>query len=99
MKPEIRVKKEVKREEDTGSPIHQRFKQCSPVEHPSLSPRVRSLLNRTGNEHLTELFTRQEIDIEVLIHMTLEDLAALGVRGAREIKVALQIIQLAKKFF
>ncbi|XP_020798128.1 uncharacterized protein LOC110176206 [Drosophila serrata] len=108
VKPEVRVKSEfrvkqesskVKKEDTVRSPIHQRFKHGSPVEHPSLSPRVRSLLNRTGNEHLTELFTRQEIDIEVLIHMTLEDLAALGVRGAREIKVAMQIIQLAKQFF
>ncbi|KAH8351638.1 hypothetical protein KR059_010211, partial [Drosophila kikkawai] len=104
VKPQVRVKQEpgkVKKEaeESVRSPNHQRFKQASPVEHPSLSPRVRSLLSRTGNEHLTELFTRQEIDIEVLIHMTLEDLAALGVRGAREVKVAMQIIQLAKKFF
>ncbi|KAH8264856.1 hypothetical protein KR038_004717, partial [Drosophila bunnanda] len=99
VKPEFRVKQEPSKVDTVRSPIHQRFKHGSPVEHPSLSPRVRSLLNRTGNEHLTELFTRQEIDIEVLIHMTLEDLAALGVRGAREIKIAMEIIQLAKKFF
>jgi len=79
--------------------IHPRFKPSSPVEHPNLSPRVKSLLDRTGNDQLTELFTRQEIDLEVLIHMTLEDLAALGVRGAREIRLALNIIQLAKQFF
>ncbi|EDV51787.1 uncharacterized protein LOC6543955 [Drosophila erecta] len=78
---------------------HPRYKPCSPVEHPTLSPRVKSLLDRTGNEHLTELFTRQEIDIDVLIQMTLEDLAALGVRGAREIRLAMNIIQLAKQFF
>ncbi|EDW94532.1 uncharacterized protein LOC6534136 [Drosophila yakuba] len=78
---------------------HPRYKPCSPVEHPTLSPRVKSLLDRTGNEHLTELFTRQEIDIEVLIQMTLEDLAALGVRGAREIRLAMNIIQLAKQIF
>ncbi|KAH8293422.1 hypothetical protein KR054_000244, partial [Drosophila jambulina] len=104
VKPEFRVKPEPSKankkvEDSARSPIHQRFKHGSPVEHPTLSPRVRSLLNQTGNEHLTELFTRQEIDIEVLIQMTLEDLAALGVRGAREVKVALQIIQLAKKIF
>ncbi|XP_016974263.1 uncharacterized protein LOC108041017 [Drosophila rhopaloa] len=89
--------------EDTKSPkpsiMHPRYKPGSPVEHPTLSPRVKSLLSRTGNEHLSELFTRQEIDIEVLIQMTLEDLAALGVRGAREIRLALNIIQLAKQFF
>ncbi|XP_017068362.1 uncharacterized protein LOC108106024 [Drosophila eugracilis] len=79
--------------------IHSRYKPCSPVEHPTLSPRVKTLLDRTGNKHLTELFTRQEIDIEVLIQMTLEDLAALGVRGAREIRLAMNIIQLAKQFF
>ncbi|XP_052848267.1 uncharacterized protein LOC128259755 [Drosophila gunungcola] len=93
-----RVKKE-----DFKSPRpstrHPRYKPGSPVEHPTLSPRVKSLLSRTGNEHLSELFTRQEIDIEVLIQMTLEDLAALGVRGAREIRLALNIIQLAKQFF
>lgn len=77
---------------------YRRFKNASPVEHPSLSPRVRSLLDRTGNEHLTELFTRQEIDLEVLIQLTLEDLEALGVRGAREVKIAMQIIKLAKQF-
>ncbi|BFF96532.1 uncharacterized protein DMAD_05152 [Drosophila madeirensis] len=76
-----------------------RFKHGSPVEHPTLSPRVRSLLSRTGNEHLTEMFTRQEIDIEVLIQMTLEDLEALGVRGARELKLAMEVIKFAKKFF
>ncbi|KAH8379716.1 hypothetical protein KR009_006797, partial [Drosophila setifemur] len=90
-------------EESTLSPItssiHTRFKHGSPVAQPTLSPRVRSLLDRTGNEHLTELFTRQEIDIEVLIQMTLEDLEKLGVRGAREVKIAMQIIQLAKQFF
>nr|CAL26355.1 CG5272 [Drosophila simulans] len=89
--------------EDSRSPTpsihHPRYKPCSPVEHPTLSPRVKSLLDRTGNAHLTELFTRQEIDIEVLIQMTLEDLAALGVRGAREIRLAMNIIQLAKQFF
>ncbi|XP_016964817.1 uncharacterized protein LOC108034443 [Drosophila biarmipes] len=79
--------------------VHPRYKPSSPVEHPSLSPRVKSLLDRTGNEQLTELFTRQEIDLEVLIQMTLEDLAALGVRGAREVRLALNIIQLAKQFF
>ncbi|KAH8334761.1 hypothetical protein KR074_009918, partial [Drosophila pseudoananassae] len=78
---------------------YRRFKHASPVEHPTLSPRVRSLLDRTGNEHLTELFTSQEIDLEVLIQLTLEDLEALGVRGAREVKIAMQIIQLAKQFF
>lgn len=89
--------------EDPRSPTpsihHSRYKPCSPVEHPTLSPRVKSLLDRTGNAHLTELFTRQEIDIEVLIQMTLEDLAALGVHGAREIRLAMNIIQLAKQFF
>ncbi|KAH8364563.1 hypothetical protein KR084_008061, partial [Drosophila pseudotakahashii] len=88
---------------DSRSPspsiIHPRYRPSSPVEHPTLSPRVKSLLNRTGNDHLTELFTRQEIDIEVLIQMTLEDLVALGVRGAREIRLAMNIIQMAKQFF
>ncbi|XP_030372871.1 uncharacterized protein LOC115622895 [Scaptodrosophila lebanonensis] len=82
-----------------GSTSGREFKQGSPVEHPTLSPRVRSLLNRTGNSHLTELFTRQEIDIDVLIQMTLEDLEALGVKGAKELKLAMQVIQIAKKFF
>nr|CBE66872.1 CG5272-PA [Drosophila ananassae] len=92
-----------RKKESTMSPnpssTYRRFKHSSPVEHPTLSPRVRSLLDRTGNEHLTELFTRQEIDLEVLIQLTLEDLKALGVRGAREVKIAMQIIQLAKQFF
>ncbi|XP_017010151.2 uncharacterized protein gnu [Drosophila takahashii] len=89
--------------EDSRSPtpsiIHPRYRPSSPVEHPTLSPRVKSLLNGTGNDHLTELFTRQEIDIEVLIQMTLEDLVALGVRGAREIRLAMNIIQMAKQLF
>ncbi|XP_034473340.1 uncharacterized protein LOC117780791 [Drosophila innubila] len=75
------------------------FKRSSPVEQPSLSPRVRKLLSRTGNEHLTELFTRQEIDIQVLIQMTLEDLESLGVRGAKELMLALDVIKFAKRFF
>ncbi|XP_034122669.1 uncharacterized protein LOC117580296 isoform X2 [Drosophila guanche] len=89
----------VKREPGLSDTTYSRFKHGSPVEHPTLSPRVRSLLNRTGNEHLTEMFTRQEIDIEVLIQMTLEDLEALGVRGARELKLAMEVIKFAKKFF
>ncbi|XP_034656957.1 uncharacterized protein LOC117894164 isoform X2 [Drosophila subobscura] len=89
----------VKREPGLSDSTYSRFKHGSPVEHPTLSPRVRSLLNRTGNEHLTEMFTRQEIDIEVLIQMTLEDLEALGVRGARELKLAMEVIKFAKKFF
>ncbi|XP_022211267.2 uncharacterized protein LOC111066744 [Drosophila obscura] len=89
----------VKREPGLSDSTYSRFKHGSPVEHPTLSPRVRSLLNRTGNEHLTEMFTRQEIDIEVLIQMTLEDLEALGVRGARELKIAMEVIKFAKKFF
>ncbi|KAL7735005.1 hypothetical protein ACLKA6_011269 [Drosophila palustris] len=75
------------------------FKCSSPVEQPSLSPRVRKLLSRTGNGHLTELFTRQEIDIQVLIQMTLEDLEELGVRGAKELMLALDVIKFAKKIF
>lgn len=69
------------------------------MQHPTLSPRVRSVLNRTGNMHLTEMFTQQEIDIGVLLQMTLEDLEKLGVRGAKELKLALDLIKLAKKFF
>ncbi|XP_016933573.3 uncharacterized protein gnu [Drosophila suzukii] len=99
----LKMERSKTKAEDPKSPmpriIHPRFKPSSPVEHPNLSPRVKSLLDRTGNEQLTELFTRQEIDLEVLIHMTLEDLAALGVRGAREVRLALSIIQLAKQFF
>ncbi|XP_062134320.1 uncharacterized protein LOC133844386 [Drosophila sulfurigaster albostrigata] len=75
------------------------FKRSSPVEQPTLSPRVRSLLNRTGNTHLTNLFARQEIDISVLIQMTLEDLESLGIRGAKELKLALDLIKFAKNFF
>lgn len=69
------------------------------MQHPTLSPRVRSVLNRTGNMHLTEMFTQQEIDIGVLLQMTLEDLEKLGVRGAKELKMALDLIKLAKSFF
>ncbi|KAH8270053.1 hypothetical protein KR018_003170, partial [Drosophila ironensis] len=93
---------ERRREESSGNltrSLSSHFQRGSPVPPPGLSPRVKSLLDRTGNEHLTELFTRQEIDIEVLIQMTLEDLVALGVRGAREVKIVMQIIQLAKQFF
>lgn len=75
------------------------FKRSSPVDQPTLSPRVSSLLSRTGNEHLTELFTRQEIDLQVLIQMTLEDLESLGVRGVKELKLAIDVIKFAKKFF
>ncbi|KAH8371800.1 hypothetical protein KR093_008838, partial [Drosophila rubida] len=75
------------------------FKHSSPVEQPTLSPRVRTLLNRTGNTHLTNLFARQEIDISVLIQMTLEDLESLGIRGAKELKLALDLIKFAKNFF
>ncbi|XP_017137171.1 uncharacterized protein LOC108152385 [Drosophila miranda] len=89
----------VKREPGLSDSSYSRFKHGSPVEHPTLSPRVRSLLNRTGNEHLTEMFTRQEIDLEVLIQMTLDDLEALGVRGARELKLAMEVIKFAKKIF
>ncbi|EDW26269.1 GL26029 [Drosophila persimilis] len=89
----------VKREPGLSDSSYPRFKHGSPVEHPTLSPRVRSLLNRTGNEHLTEMFTRQEIDLEVLIQMTLDDLEALGVRGARELKLAMEVIKFAKKIF
>lgn len=60
---------------------------------------MRSVLNRTGNQHLTEMFTRQEIDIGVLLQMTLEDLESLGVRGAKELKLALDLIKMAKSFF
>lgn len=60
---------------------------------------MRSVLNRTGNMHLTEMFTQQEIDIGVLLQMTLEDLEKLGVRGAKELKMALDLIKLAKSFF
>lgn len=49
--------------------------------------------------HLTEMFTQQEIDIGVLLQMTLEDLEKLGVRGAKELKMALDLIKLAKSFF
>ncbi|XP_017040239.1 uncharacterized protein LOC108087411 [Drosophila ficusphila] len=99
-----KAKSEASRKSETPkspmpSIIHPRYKAVSPVEHPTLSPRVKSLLSRTGNEHLTEMFTREEIDLEVLIQMTLEDLAALGVRGAREIRLAMNIIQLAKQIF
>lgn len=69
------------------------------MRQPTLSPRVRSVLNRTGNQHLTEMFTRQEIDIGVLLQMTLEDLESLGVRGAKELKLALDLIKMAKSFF
>ncbi|KAH8300156.1 hypothetical protein KR044_010796, partial [Drosophila immigrans] len=75
------------------------FKRSSPVEQPTLSPRVRTLLNRTGNTHLTNLFARQEIDISVLIQMTIEDLESLGIRGAKELKLALDLIKFAKNFF
>ncbi|XP_064544911.1 uncharacterized protein gnu [Drosophila montana] len=75
------------------------FKRSSPVDQPTLSPRVSSLLSRTGNEHLTELFTRQEIDLQILIQMTLEDLESLGVRGVKELKLAIDVIKFAKKFF
>ncbi|ALC43810.1 gnu [Drosophila busckii] len=83
----------------TTRPQVHKFKRSSPVEQPSLCPRVRSLLDRTGNGHLTELFTRQEIDIDVLIQMTLEELEKLGVRGAKELKLAIDVIKLAKRFF
>lgn len=45
------------------------------------------------------MFTRQEIDIGVLLQMTLEDLESLGVRGAKELKLALDLIKMAKSFF
>ncbi|EDW85384.1 uncharacterized protein Dwil_GK10579, isoform A [Drosophila willistoni] len=89
----------VVKQETSGGTLKHPFKQGSPVEHPTLSPRVRSLLNRTNNEHLTEMFTRQEIDIQVLIQMTVEDLEALGVRGAKELKLIMEVIKFAKRFF
>ncbi|EDV97558.1 uncharacterized protein LOC6558167 [Drosophila grimshawi] len=79
--------------------IKREFKRASPVNHPSLSPRVSSLLSRTGNEHLTELFTRQEIDLQVLIQMTFDELESLGVRGVKELKLAIDLMKFAKKFF
>ncbi|TDG40075.1 hypothetical protein AWZ03_013507 [Drosophila navojoa] len=80
------------------APPKRHFKRSSPVNQPELSPRVSSLLNRTGNNHLLDLFRRQEIDMAVLVQMTLEELESLGVRGVRELKLAIDVIKFAKKF-
>ncbi|XP_023178148.1 uncharacterized protein LOC111604324 isoform X2 [Drosophila hydei] len=80
------------------TPQKRHFKRSSPVNQPALSPRVSSLLNRTGNNHLIDLFKRQEIDLAVLVQMTLEELESLGVRGVRELKLAIDLIKFAKKF-